>query len=329
MTYWTHAEFKNWWHETKPIRGRAEDVRPIGERRRDWERIVRVHLPDNPSEDAYAARLYRTNVVTYYPDGLVELECDQWATPTTAEFIQRYSPVSCVKRAKRLWVTLGGGIKVPIPLNGPLKIREGENGWYAINAETIKRNAVDRTKMKEARAKIRPFMLWAKTFLGMSEGWVMDETRAQFAVTTELSWRRVHYHFGLPNGIKNVVCDLPLNQWEREKHKTLPEDARKYRYDYEGALELLTSEDINTRFKVLLTILDSIEPLAKRKVKEEEREDTWANGQTYKTTVVWFDFQFDFDQLERRMTKILKANEDVHKVVETPLSTCISSNLVI
>lgn len=32
------------YNKTKPIRGRSTDVRPIGERRRDWETIISLSL---------------------------------------------------------------------------------------------------------------------------------------------------------------------------------------------------------------------------------------------------------------------------------------------
>ena len=38
--YVSYTHYKNLWESVKPIRGRSVEVRPIGERRRDWEQIV-------------------------------------------------------------------------------------------------------------------------------------------------------------------------------------------------------------------------------------------------------------------------------------------------
>jgi hypothetical protein len=46
-----YREAKQRYEEIKPIRGRSEDVRPLGKRRRDWECIVKV------SDTAYAIKL--------------------------------------------------------------------------------------------------------------------------------------------------------------------------------------------------------------------------------------------------------------------------------
>ena len=92
---------KTRYENTKPIRGRNEDVRPISDRRRDWERIVQ-------DGDKYGARLYDTNCVMFCPDGSIELKTDTWATPTTASFISQWSPYrnDCFKRYNKLWVNL-------------------------------------------------------------------------------------------------------------------------------------------------------------------------------------------------------------------------------
>ena len=41
-----YQDFKNLHDGIKPIRGRAEDVRPIGQRRRTWETIEMEQLDD-------------------------------------------------------------------------------------------------------------------------------------------------------------------------------------------------------------------------------------------------------------------------------------------
>ena len=38
---------------------------------------------------------------------------------------------------------------------------------------------MDRQKAKEARAPVMPFLAWAKTFMAMSDGWLMHETRKE------------------------------------------------------------------------------------------------------------------------------------------------------
>lgn len=52
----------------KPIRGRSVDTRPLGRRSNDNLTIRRLH------DDSIAVRLYSTDIITYRPDGTIELE---------------------------------------------------------------------------------------------------------------------------------------------------------------------------------------------------------------------------------------------------------------
>ena len=52
----------------KPIRGRSTDTRPLGRRSNDNLTIRRLH------DDSIAVRLYSTDIITYRPDGTIELE---------------------------------------------------------------------------------------------------------------------------------------------------------------------------------------------------------------------------------------------------------------
>ena len=52
----------------QPIRGRSTDTRPLGRRFNDNLTIRRLH------DDSIAVRLYYTNIITYRPDGTIELE---------------------------------------------------------------------------------------------------------------------------------------------------------------------------------------------------------------------------------------------------------------
>ena len=56
------------YNETKPIRGRAADLRPWGNRRRQAELVRKI------DDNTYAARLYDTDVVTVHRDGRVVID---------------------------------------------------------------------------------------------------------------------------------------------------------------------------------------------------------------------------------------------------------------
>jgi hypothetical protein len=203
--------YKKKWEDTKPIRGRAVDTRPIDKYRRyrTWETIEkRMVAVDGAYQEVYACHLYDTDVVSYYPDGSIGLRIDTWATPTTAEFMSMHSPFYICKRYNKIWVYPKGHSvdeAYPLPENGELRLVMGENGDYKPDRPIkIEKVVVDRTKAKDAREKIKPFIEWAKSFNKLTDGWVMHETREQFAIYTERlehSWATLKVDYGLPDGV--------------------------------------------------------------------------------------------------------------------------------
>lgn len=167
-----YEAYKSKYEKTKPIRGRSPEVRPIGERRRTWEEVVRVG-------DNYAARLYDTDVVEYLPSGDVIVRTNGWHTPSTAEFIHEHSPFSCWKQGNKLWIRArnkDGDGKV-YPIGNELHMKHiGGSVYEPATPVVIQKKVVDRVKAKEVRATLQPFLQWSKTFLTLSDGWVMHET---------------------------------------------------------------------------------------------------------------------------------------------------------
>lgn len=172
MSINSYAYFEELYAGVKPIRGRSVEVRPIGERRRDWEQIVRRFQPDGSV--SYAVRLYQTDVVEYYPNGDVVVRTKGWHTPSTAEFIAMHSPFACWKQDNKLWVRVRETV---YPIGDELRFKQvGEHKYEPTELVVINKKVVDREKSKAAREPLKPFMKWAKTFLKMSDGWVMHET---------------------------------------------------------------------------------------------------------------------------------------------------------
>jgi hypothetical protein len=224
-----YEHLKAKWENTKKIRGRAEDIRPIGKRYRTWETIEkRMVTVDDAYQEVYACHLYETDVVMYYPDGSIGLRINTWATPTTADFMSCYSPFYICKKYNKLWVYPKGHSvdeAYPIPENGELKLIMGEDGHYKPEKPiVIEKVVIDRTKAKDAREKIKPFIEWAKSFNKLTDGWVMHETREQFATYTqrlEHSWATLKVDYGLPDGVVQY-------RWTGSIDRVNPKQAYEY-----------------------------------------------------------------------------------------------------
>lgn len=213
----TYKDMERKWLTTKPIRGRSTDVRPIGERRRDWEQVTRTAIDEGMW--AYAARLHNTDVVTYLPNGDIIINTNGWHTPSTAEFVHLHSPFACVKRYNKLWVHARASDAHPsvsmkaYPLSDkPMRFNHKGGYMYVPDEKVVvKKQVVNRVLAKEAREPLMPFLNWVKAFLTMSDGWVMHETAKE-----ALGWQQT------TSGsmtFPHVVFD------ERQMYKLLTEQA--------------------------------------------------------------------------------------------------------
>ncbi len=205
----SYVHYRNLYNNVKPIRGRSPDVRPIGNRRRDHEQIVRNDLGNG--EYSYAAKLYNTQVVEYIPNGDVILRTDGWHTPSTAEFIHEHSPFSCWKQGKQLWVRMLGGTTntTVYPIGKELRLRiNADRRYEPVEPIVLKKKITDRVKAKEARTKVQPFLDWLRVFTSMSDGWVMHETIKQSLGWQENGiWARYGDHVSLPANLYERVAD--------------------------------------------------------------------------------------------------------------------------
>lgn len=80
-----------------PIRGRSVECKPLGNRRDSNARIHRRN------DGAIVCYLYRTDVVTYYPDGRVVVRVNGWPSTVTANFITK------LLSSRGVFVSRGGG----------------------------------------------------------------------------------------------------------------------------------------------------------------------------------------------------------------------------
>lgn len=283
------AEHK--WKNTAPIRGREEDVRPIGERRRTHECIEREAIDEGLY--AYHAVLYGTKCVTWYPNGDVVVRTGGYQTVSTAEFIHQWSPFGSYKHDNKVWVQVRVSDAHPsesvkaYPVGSELRLNYVHSNLYKTAAPVmINKQVINRVKAKEARAPLQPFLSWAKAFLTLSDGWVMHETRKEV-----LGWKK-HEHGAM---------HMPLNNRnERDMYKLLTEQA-----------------DVETEY-VYLRVLACLAPMLAEDHRPAETyryEGTWANrAQTY--TQTFDDYQVRFDAVKRKVYAWVTKYEDVQDVIE-------------
>lgn len=175
-----YEQYKAKHDSIKPIRGKT--VRPIGKRRKQEESIREVVID---GVKGIACHLYNTDCVIYLEDGNILLSSGGYNTHTTRKFIHAQTSFSCTKANNYLWVYVNqpeGHLAVPLPRNGDilrLEPVEGSRYYRIVPPRPILQETVDRTKAKEARAPLMPFLNWAKVMLKMSDGFVAQPSTPQ------------------------------------------------------------------------------------------------------------------------------------------------------
>lgn len=286
--------YKKVWENTKPIRGRSEDVRPIGQRRRDWEQVVRVlHGDDEPS---FAAKLYGTNVVEYFSNGNIMLRTNGWHTPSTASFIHEHSPFLCWKANKHLWVRMKGSDNA-YPIGRELLIEPVVNDdkliYQPVGIKTISKRVVDRHKAKTARAGVMPFLNWVKAFMTLSDGWIMHETRKQV---------------------------IPFNVAGSKRGFTYLISGEKPSRIYEMICNAEEDEYLHLLSELCVRITATTERLA-------ETHNYQIDGARV-FPLHFYDKQYVFEDFKRMIYKIVSDSEDTYKVIEVMPTTKAMSNVV-
>jgi hypothetical protein len=151
------------WEDTKPIRGRAVDTRPLGHRRND------NYLINFKPEGAVECILYKTPVVTFYEDGDVLIKHDGWNSVSTCNFIGEVLHIHSYIFNYKTCIGFGGKNYV-VPTEG-MVIRRNANWVYEpVNPTPVMGHAIDRTGANNVRLRYKPFTTYLSSMCRLKSG---------------------------------------------------------------------------------------------------------------------------------------------------------------
>lgn len=213
MSYWGHGNCarlpslhnyeraKVHYDAVIPIRGRAEECRPLGAHRRYSYYEIRkntkaIQVKDDPLGQfitTYSCNLYRHDCVEYYPDGKIAIRTNGWHTPTTLAFVnyvtQQFGKLVSVK-GRWYWQVTGTDkmFKVPTARGSELLLSNVGGEMIPENPIEEKRYAVKRKIMNAIRKKYDFFIDYGSTMLKMNN--VIEKFEIKQAVHT--NFRSMH-----------------------------------------------------------------------------------------------------------------------------------------
>ena len=146
-----------------PIRGHGSNAgtKPLGMRNKPQFQIVM------DTSDAVSCRLYKTDVITFRPDGFIRFRTDRYNTSTTANFIAQVLGTPCSKFDNRLILSVNGGVYT---VNEMLVLRSVEGRYQVWRCEPDVVHTIDRKAMNAVRKDMREFINYVSGVMKMQEG---------------------------------------------------------------------------------------------------------------------------------------------------------------
>ena len=168
----SYAEAKRVYENTKPIRGNPA-FRPL-DRRSIYAKGSIKQVGDN-----YVIQLYRTDIVTYYPNGDVLLNTGNYGTISTASAIGQVSPFSCWTSQGRVCVCNRYNRQGSFLVQPTLLFKRDAEGIYRPENPPIagvRKTRVLKDKAKIARDIFKQVPIFIETFSKVFVGGVKPTT---------------------------------------------------------------------------------------------------------------------------------------------------------
>lgn len=237
-----YKEASDWEAATKPIRGDANNTKPLGQR-------SKKHINIRKENDDIIVRLYRTDVVTYKPDGCIIINTGGYNSQSTVAIMQAVLPWGprphlryghfwvCGDYAEEGCATHTGFYRVN--RQATLKLNPVTRNYRILNPDPVYTHSIDRKAKREVMKEYAAFLTYVKAItalraedgevvLGADEGllWVhrpeierqmrSDDPADHYdAFLSVPSWRRQYnYH----TGTSRYACSVAAIKRAIDKH---------------------------------------------------------------------------------------------------------------
>ena len=151
------------WEDTKPIRGRVVDTRPLGHRRNDH------YLINKLLEGAVECILYKTPVVTFYENGDVVIRHDGYNSVSTCNFIGEVLGIHSSIFNYNTLVGFGGKDYI-VPDSGLTIKRNATWVYEPLNLTPMVGHALDRKGANNVRVRYHPFYSYLSSMCRLKAG---------------------------------------------------------------------------------------------------------------------------------------------------------------
>jgi hypothetical protein len=152
----SHAAAAAYFAKTTPFKDSQN--RPLENKRMSHKALVKH------ADSSFSARLYRTDMVTFYKDGNVGVQFD--GRQSSVKFSDCFVPKGMhIKSSDGMVLVVDGNT---YRSNTELIFEPDQESWKLLNpqhADLFTKKVVDRKKAAAARKLLKPFLEWATTYL--------------------------------------------------------------------------------------------------------------------------------------------------------------------
>ena len=214
-------------NKAKPIKGTGANGGkiPLGHR----HRVSEFYIEKVQGTEKIECYCYRTPVVTFHPDGNIELISGGWSSPTTAYFLEDILPITCRIKDSSLVVRLSSG---EYKFRGDGLIIKYADGQLV--PTNVKPDYVYRVKRKESNIVRKNYAEFTKYFMGMVK--VREGGMAKYEEYINV--------FGKDD------------KFTQDPRPNLPNDvALRKPEEVESIFAMMQSDDYDMRYKAMLLIM--------------------------------------------------------------------------
>ena len=155
----------DWEALIKPIRGSNPPLKPLGKRNKK-------HINIRKENDDILVQLYRTDVLTYKPDGSIIINIGQWSTQSTVKLMYAVLPWGPKPHLfkDKVWVTgeyedRHGTVhygKFRVANQATIKLDPTTRNYRILDPDPVYTHSINRKAKKEAYAPYADFIQWVK-----------------------------------------------------------------------------------------------------------------------------------------------------------------------
>jgi hypothetical protein len=281
------------WEQTKPIRGRSVDLRPLAERRYADCYSIRKN-----AEGAIECVLYKTPVVTFMPDGEIHIRNGGYASASTHTFIQEVVGTGVRVNGQRgKTIVRLSGHALALGANEVLRLRKDENGrLQPLTMQTHYAYRINRKGANIVRARYKEFYDYFKGFVKLRAQETQGAYYGPMRLMIHCTFTELADSLGAMERFDKDYLTVNVDHWEALTMKPgtytgwRKVSEEKYKHTTQGFLDLIKSdqpeESKHTNFhKAALVVLSYKHTNITERKSEVGTKSVWLDVAPAKTTL--------------------------------------------